>query len=82
MNRRPNPEGYTNPTPSADSPETIATDELLSLMGDVLDALEDAGHPAFAAADRDPAMKDSATDSQRKAWLAVYGPLTDVLESR
>jgi hypothetical protein len=67
-------------------------DDLLSLMGDVLDALEtQAEHPGlsdkallagdseFAKASRDSATKDAASISERKAWLAIYGPMTDVL---
>ncbi len=56
--------------------EALTSDQLLDLMVEVLDALE--GTPHHAAANADPALDDMATDSQRKAWLAIYGPLTDV----
>jgi hypothetical protein len=60
-------------------PENDEVDDLLSLQCKVLDALEESGHPEFAAADSDPALKDAATKAERKAWLAIYGPLTNVL---
>jgi hypothetical protein len=44
----------------------------------VLDALEASNHPQFHAANTDKALKDNATNSQRKAWLAIYGPMTSV----
>jgi hypothetical protein len=58
--------------------ENLTDDVLIDLQCQVLNALESTGHPEFAKADRDPALKDNATDSERKAWLAIYGPLTDV----
>jgi hypothetical protein len=68
-----------NVTPSWEGEQrTITPNELIDLQAKVLEALEDANHPSFAAADNDKAINDNATDSQRKAWLAVYGPLTDV----
>jgi len=81
MNRRPRgfAGGHSKSSRIRKPDQHAATDELLSLMGDVLDALEDAGHPEFSAAKKDPALKDSATNSSRKAWLAIYGPHTDVL---
>jgi hypothetical protein len=84
----PSWEGQRHEIPASDH------DELLSLMGDVLDALEAqaeqehpglsdkallAGDSEFAKASRDPARKDAASISERKAWLAIYGPMTDVL---
>ena len=58
---------------------TMEEDEaLLDLQSKVLDALEAAKHPSFKAANTDKAIGDYATISQRKAWLAIYGPLTDV----
>ncbi len=56
--------------------ESLTSDQLFDLMVEVLDALE--GAPHHAAAVTDPALDDMATDSQRKAWLAIYGPLTNV----
>lgn len=53
-------------------------DALIDLQIRVLDALEAAGHPNFAAANDDDALGDDASASERKAWLAIYGPLTDV----
>ena len=53
------------------------SEELIDLQAKVLDALEADGHPQFTAADTDPALKDRATDSERRAWLAIYGPLTE-----
>jgi hypothetical protein len=58
---------------------TAPKNVLIDLMVDVLDALETAGHPEFEAADHDPALRDDATDEQRRAFLAIYGPLTNVL---
>jgi hypothetical protein len=57
----------------------VTPDELLDLQVEVLEALEEANHPSFAAANADPALRDDASDGQRKAWLAIYGPLTNVL---
>jgi hypothetical protein len=53
-------------------------DALIDLQIEVLDALETADHPQFAAANSDRALRDGASASERKAWLAVYGPLTGV----
>ena len=62
--------------------ETMTDDDLIDLQAEVLDALEASAHPAFDAANTDPALKDYATVGQRKVWLAIYGPMTNVLESR
>jgi hypothetical protein len=58
---------------------TAPKNVLIDLMVDVLDALEASGHPEFEAADHDPALRDDATDEQRRAFLAIYGPLTNVI---
>ena len=55
------------------------TDELEDLMVKVLTALETSTHPSFAAANADSAINDMAGDSAKLAWLAIYGPLTNVL---
>jgi hypothetical protein len=66
-------------SPMTEKPEiALDDDHLLDLQSQVLDALEGAGHPEFGAANSDPALKDRATASQRKAWLAIYGPMTEV----
>lgn len=57
--------------------KNLTSDQLLDLMVEVLEALEGTSH--HAAANADPALDDMATDSARKAWLAIYGPLTNVL---
>ncbi len=57
----------------------INADELLDLQCKVIQALEDANHPALEAAMDDNGLNDGATSSQKKAWLAIYGPLTNVL---
>ena len=68
-----------NSNPMDNRQEIVLDDEeLLDLQCQVLDALETAGHSAFIVANSDPALKDRATISQRKAWLAIYGPLTSI----
>jgi hypothetical protein len=57
----------------------LGSDELIDFQSRVLDALEANEHPQAEAAYDDSATKDNATSSQRKAWLAIYGPMTDVL---
>ena len=60
--------------------EVVAeNDRLIDLQAKVLEALESTGHPEFQAADSDRALRDMASISERKAWLAIYGPLTSVL---
>ena len=55
------------------------TDRLIALQSKVLDALEAAEHPQYEAAEEDRALRDAASLAERKAWLAIYGPLTNVL---
>ena len=64
-------ESYKKSRPTFDR-----TDELMELQVSVLNALEAAGDPSYASANADSALNDSASDQQRKAWLAIYGPLT------
>lgn len=52
--------------------------DLSSLQVDVLDALEEVDHPEWKNAKSDPAIKALATSSQRKAWLMIYGPMTNI----
>jgi hypothetical protein len=59
-------------------PET-ETDRLIALQSQVLDSLEAAEHPQYDAAESDRALRDAASTAERKAWLAIYGPLTDVV---
>jgi len=56
----------------------LESERLIDLQIAVLDALESSGHPEFAAANTDRALRDNASHSERKAWLAIYGPLTNV----
>ena len=63
---------YIRPQPSQEEVD------LSSLQVDVLDALEEAGHPEHRTAKSDPAIRALATSSQRKAWLAIYGPMTNL----
>ncbi len=53
------------------------TDELEDLQLKVIYALEKTD-PALAEKAEEE-IHDMDTDSQRKAWLAIYGPLTDIL---
>jgi len=68
-----------NATPSWEGESRpMDADELLDLQVQVLNALEAAGHPEYDAANSDRALQDNASDSERKAWLAIYGPMTNV----
>jgi hypothetical protein len=52
-------------------------DDLDDLVVRVIEALAAANHSLAQQADDE--FCDVENDSQKKAWLAVYGPLTDVL---
>ena len=54
------------------------SEELLDIQCRITCDLEAANHPRFAEADSHPALKDSARDDVRFAYIAEFGPLVGI----